>query len=93
MGTYTGIIVPLQSNSKNTADESFRISEKERFLDLEHLFPGQGEERGYKGRALPLPYMTSIGIPIPSVTSALHAVPATEQKRLPRQIAGHHRAC
>ena len=53
MGTYTGIIVPLQSNSKNTADESFRISEKERFLDLEHLFPGQGEERGYKGRLSP----------------------------------------
>ena len=48
MGTYTGIIVPLQSNSKNTADESFRISEKERFLDLEHLFPGTGEERGHQ---------------------------------------------
>ena len=53
MGTYTGIIVPLQSNSKNTADESFRISEKERFPYLEHLLPGQGEERGHKGRFSP----------------------------------------
>lgn len=35
-----GIIVPLQSESKRIADESFRISEKVFLRDLEHLFSG-----------------------------------------------------
>ena len=70
MGTYTGIIVPLQSNSKtlpmkvsvylkksdsSTSNICFRVREKN--VDIKVVSP--------------LPYMTSIGIPIPSVTSAL----------------------
>ena len=48
MGTYTGIYLPLRCDSKSDADESFRLSEKVLPRDLEHLFPGQGEECRHK---------------------------------------------
>ena len=53
MGTYTGICLPLRCESKNNADESFRLSEKMLPRDLEHMFPGQGEERGHKAGLSP----------------------------------------
>jgi hypothetical protein len=34
-----GNYLPLHVNHKRIADESFRLSEKEQFLDLDHLFP------------------------------------------------------
>lgn len=53
MGTYTGICLPLRCESKSDADESFRLSEKMLPRDIEHLLPGQGEERGHKGGLSP----------------------------------------
>lgn len=86
MGTYTGIIVPLQSNSKNTADESFRISEKsdsstsnicfrvrEKNVDIKVVSPLAVYDKYWDSDTLSY--------------KRTAAVPATEQKRLPRQIA------
>jgi len=53
MGTFTGIYLPLPHNRKSNADESFRLSEEMLPRDLEHLFPGQGEECGHKSGLSP----------------------------------------
>ena len=54
--------------------------------DIEHLLPGQGEERGHKGGLSPEvqdKYWDSDCLSYRRTT----AVPAAEQKRLPEQIA------